>query len=32
VPVTAVRREGGVLSRDRFDAVADELRHRYGYV
>jgi len=31
VAITAVRREGGTLPKDRFDEVAAELRHRYGY-
>jgi hypothetical protein len=31
VAVGAVRREGGVLPRERFDDVAAELRRRYGY-
>ena len=26
-----IRREGAVLSRDRFERVADELRSRYGW-
>jgi PemK-like, MazF-like toxin of type II toxin-antitoxin system len=31
VPEHAIRREGAVLARDRFDRVATELRTRYGW-
>lgn len=31
VPERGIRREGAVLSRERFEQVADELRNRYGW-